>query len=418
MDYLDIDLELTEQDLDLKAAAHRFAKEVIRPAAKELDAMSAEEAVADGSPLHDFLKQAYQLGYHTILLPDWVGGMGLTPKQTCIVMEELAWGSFGLAIHLIVASFPALGAVYTNNDELIEEFTKPYVNCKDGSIRGCWGITEPDHGTDVIPTPEKWFSSPDMKPNLRSHRDGDDYILNGQKSSWVSGGTVATHSWLHFGIDPAQGFAGSGCAIIPLDLPGITKGRPLEKLGQRDLNQGEIFFDDVRIPAKYVVVEPDFYAPIVDMFLTLANLMMSMCATGLARAAFEEAFNYSHERVVGLKPMKDHYYTKVRMFELFRRVEVCRAVTRRATELNFAVTPGFLEYSIVGKTTTTELALQNAHDAVQLFGGNGIAKEYLPEKLFRDARMALIEDGNNEMLMADGGNLIYEHYPRQRSEVS
>ena len=91
MDYLDIDLDLTEQDLDLKAAAHRFAKEVIRPVAKELDAMSAEEAVADGSPLFDFLKQAYQLGYHTILLPEWVGGMGLTPKQTCIVMEELAW---------------------------------------------------------------------------------------------------------------------------------------------------------------------------------------------------------------------------------------------------------------------------------------------------------------------------------------
>ena len=417
MDYLDIDLELTEQDLDLKAAAHRFAKEVIRPAAKELDAMSAEEAVAEGSPLHDFLKQAYQLGYHTILLPEWVGGMGLTPKQTCIVMEELGWGSFGLAAHLIVASFPALGAIYTNNDALIEEFTKPYVACKDGSIRGCWGITESDHGTDVIPTPEKWFSSPEMKPNLRSRRDGDDYILNGQKSSWVSGGTVATHSWLHFGIDPSQGFAGSGCAIIPLDLPGITKGKPLEKLGQRDLNQGEIFFDDVRIPAKYVVVDPDFYAPIVEMFLTLANLCMSMWSTGLARAAYEEAFKYSHERVVGLKPMKDHYYTKIRMFELFRRVEVCRAVTRRATELNFSVTPGFLEYSIVGKTTTTELALQNANDAVQLFGGNGIAKEYLPEKLFRDARMALIEDGNNEMLMADGGNLIYEFYPRQRDDI-
>ncbi len=64
------------------------------------------------------------------------------------------------------------------------------------------------------------------------------------------------------------------------------------------------------------------------------------------------------------------------------------------------------------------MALQNAHDAVQLFGGNGIAREYLPEKLFRDARMALIEDGNNEMLAADGGNLIYEEYPRQQSEIS
>ena len=417
MDYLDIDLDLTEEDLALKEAAHRFAKEVIRPVTKEMDAMSAEEAVADGSPYYDFMKQAYQLGYHTILLPEWVGGMGLTPKQTCIVMEELGWGSFGLAMGLIVASFPALGAVYTNEDDLIEEFTKPYVNCKDGSLRGCWGATEPDHGTDVIPTPEKWFSSPDMKPNVRSRRDGDDYILNGQKSSWVSFGTVATHSWLNFGIDPSRGFAGSGSAIVPLDLPGITKGKPLEKLGQRDLNQGELFFDDVRIPAKYVVVQPDFYGPILDMFITTANLLMSMCATGLARAAFEEAFTYSQERVVGLKLLKDHYYTKIRMYELFRRVEVCRALTRRATELNFSVTPGFPEYSIVAKTTTTDYCLKNAHDAVQLFGGNGIAKEYLPEKLYRDARMTLIEDGQNEMLAVNGGHVIYENYPRQRSEV-
>jgi len=417
MEYFDIDLDLTDEDLALQEASHRFAKEVMRPVAKELDAMSAEEYVADGSPFWDFMKQAYQLGYHTILLPEWVGGMGLTPKQQCIVLEEIGWGSFGLGVQLGVASFAALGAVYTNNDTLIEEFAKPFCECKDGSLRSCWGISEPDHGTDTIPTPEKWFSSPDMKPNLRSRKDGDDYILNGQKSSWVSGGTVATHSWLHFGIDPSQGFAGSGCALVPLDLPGVSKGKPLEKLGQRDLNQGEIFFDDVRIPSKYVVVEPDFYAPMVDMFLTMANLLMSLWSTGLARAAFDEALAYSHERVVGLKPLKDHYFTKMRMFEMFRRVEVCRAITRRAVDLNFSIVPGFLEYSIVAKTTTTEMALQNAHDCIQLFGGNGIAKEYLPEKLYRDARMTLIEDGNNEMLAVDGGHLIYETYPRQRSDI-
>jgi len=417
MDYFDIDIELTEKDLALKEAAHRFAKEVMRPVAKELDAMSAEDYIADSSPFNDFMKEAYKLGYHTLILPDWVGGMGLSPKQTCIVLEEMGWGSFGLGVELIVASFGALGAIYSNNDDLIEEFTKPFVECKDGSIRACWGGTEPDHGTDVIPTPEAWYSSPDMKPNVRSRRDGDDYIINGQKSSWVSGGTVASHVLLHFGIDPSQGFAGSGVAIVPLDLPGITKGKPLEKLGQRDLNQGELFFDDVRIPSKWIIGEPEYYTPFMELFLTNANLWMSMWATGLARAAFEEAFTYSKERTVGLKPLKDHFYTKIRMFEMFRRVEVCRAITRRASELNFTVTPGFLEYSCVAKTTTTEYCLKNAHDAVQLFGGNGIAREYLPEKLFRDARMSLIEDGNNEMLAADGGHKLYESYPVQRSEA-
>ena len=417
MDYLDIDLELTDADLELKSATHRFAKEVMRPVAKELDAMSPEEYIADGSPFWDFMKEAYKLGYHTILLPDWIGGMGLSPKQQCIVLEELGWGSFGLGVQLAVASFGALGALYTNNDELIDEFAKPFADCKDGSIRACWLGTEPDHGTDIIPTPESWYRSPKMKGNCRAKKDGSDWIINGQKSSWVSGGSVATHVWGHIQVDQSQGFAGCICAVFPLDLPGVTFGKPLDKLGQRDLIQGEIFFDNVRIPERYVIVEPDFYTEIFELFLTNANLWMSMWATGLARAAYEEAFKYSHERVVGLKPLKDHFFTKIRMFELFRRVEVCRAITRRAAELNFTVTPGFMEYSVVAKTTATEMALENAHDCVQLFGGNGIAKEYLPEKLYRDARMALIEDGTNEMLRADGGWKLYESYPRQRSEI-
>jgi acyl-CoA dehydrogenase len=417
MDYLDIDLDLTDDDLALKEAVHKFAKEVIRPVAKELDAMSAEDYVADDSPYHDYMKQLYQLGYHKIFLPESVGGMGLSSKQQCIVVEELGWGSFGLTIQLVVGSFVALGPILVNNNELIEEFTKPYVECKDGSIRACWLGTEPDHGTDVIPTPEPWYRSPEMKANCRARKEGDEWVINGQKASWITGGTLASHAWGHIQADPSQGYAGCICAIIPLDLPGVTRGKPLEKLGQRDLNQGELFFDDVRIPSKYVVVQPEMYPQTFEGFLTTANLYMSMCATGLARAAYEEAFAYSQERVVGLKPLKDHFYTKIRMFEMFRRVEVCRAITRRATELNFNITPGFMEYSIVAKTTSTQLCLENANDAIQLLGGNGIAKEYLPEKLYRDARMSLIEDGLNEMLAADGGHKIYETYPRQRPDA-
>ena len=228
MDYLDIDLELTDADLELKSATHRFAKEVMRPVAKELDAMSPEEYIAEGSPFWDFMKEAYQLGYHTILLPDWIGGMGLTPKQQCIVLEELGWGSFGLGVQLAVASFGALGALYTNNDDLIDEFAKPFADCKDGSIRACWLGTEPDHGTDIIPTPEAWYRSPEMKANCRAKKDGDDWVINGQKSSWVSGGSVATHVWGHIQVDQSQGFAGCICAVFPLDLPGVTFGKPLD----------------------------------------------------------------------------------------------------------------------------------------------------------------------------------------------
>jgi alkylation response protein AidB-like acyl-CoA dehydrogenase len=417
MDYFDVNLDLSDEDLALKAAAHKFAKEVMRPAAKELDQMTPEEAIAENSPLWSFLRQAYELGYHKMLLPDHVGGLALNPLQTNIVMEELGWGSFGLACQLAVSSFVALGAMYSNDEELIEQFTIPFCECTDGSIRGCWGGTEPDRGSDLLAMGEPIYYDPKVRCNCMAKREGDEWVINGQKAAWVSGGTISTHCMLHVQTDPSKGMAGFGVCLVPMDLPGVSKGKPLDKMGQRDLNQGELFFDDVRIPAKNMFVDPDFHEGIMEMLLTNANVWMSSWATGLARAAFEEAFSYCKERVQGGRLLMEHYSIKQRVFGMFARVETSRAIARAAANLNFNISPGFPEYSMTAKTTATENCLQNAHDAIQLLGGNGLTKEYLAEKLYRDARASLIEDGNNEILARHGGHKLFEYYPRNRDDI-
>ncbi len=119
--------------------------------------------------------------------------------------------------------------------------------------------------------------------------------------------------------------------------------------------------------------------------LALANAWMATWATGLARAAYEEALTYCKERVQGGRPLAEHYSIKQRIFEMFARVETCRALSRAAINLNMNIAPGFPEYSMAAKITATQLCLDNASDAIQLLGGNGLSKEYLPEKLFRDA---------------------------------
>jgi alkylation response protein AidB-like acyl-CoA dehydrogenase len=417
MDYFDINLDLTDEDLALREAAHKFAKEVMRPVAKELDQMTHEEVVAEGSPLWDFLKKAYELGYHNVLMPDHVGGMGLSPLQIHIVYEELGWGSFGLSVLLAVACFPAFAAVLSGDDELIEEFAVPFCECTDGSIRGCWAITEPDHGSDQLALGEACFSSPDLRCSTQAKLDGDHYVISGQKSAWVSGGTISTVALLHPQIDRSKGIAGSGVCIVPLDLPGVTKGKPLDKIGQRDLNQGEIYFDEVRIPKSYMIAEPDFYAEIFETILSFPNICMSIWSTGIARAAFEEAFSYCRERVQGGRPLMEHYNIKQRIFRMFSRVETCRAVSRAAANLNLNLSPPITEYSLVAKTTATQMCFENAHDAIQLLGANGLTKEYLTEKLFRDARATLIEDGNNETLDRHGGHILFESYPKSRDEI-
>jgi alkylation response protein AidB-like acyl-CoA dehydrogenase len=136
----------------------------------------------------------------------------------------------------------------------------------------------------------------------------------------------------------------------------------------------------------------------LDRTLALANAAMGAIFTGVARAAWEAALAYCRERVQGGKPICEHQLVQKRLFDMFRRVEACRALSRAAMVYNHATLPPAIEYSIAAKTFCTEGALEVASSAVQLLGGNGLAREYPTEKLFRDARASLIEDGCNDIL--------------------
>ena len=413
MDYFDLNLELSKEDISIKMAAREFARKVMRPISIELDKMPAEEAFANGSPFWEFMKKAYELDFHKILIPEYYGGEGLSPLQTHLVYEEFGWASFGLAVELYVTAMPFVLMVMNGDENLIDTFVRPFCECRDASMTGCWAITEPEHGSDHVAPAEEFFSTEVCKGNVQARIDGDEWVINGQKSSWVSGATVATHAVLHAQIDPSKGFAGNGVFIVPLDRKGISKGKPLEKIGQRDLNQGELFFDNVRIPKEWIMVDPDFYIPMFDIILSYPNMCMATWATGLARAAYEECLTYTKQRVQGGTLLKNHYSMKQRIFKQFARTESNRMISREVMDANFNISPPHVEYAIVAKTTCCENAYQNAHDAIQIWGGNGLTKEYIVEKLFRDARATLIEDGNNECLEAHGGHVVYETYPRR-----
>jgi alkylation response protein AidB-like acyl-CoA dehydrogenase len=275
---------------------------------------------------------------------------------------------------------------------------RPFV--EDGQARfiGCWAITEPDHGSDTLMAGTPEFHDPRIKGNLFARRDGDDYVLRGQKSAWVSNGTIATHALTFLSLDPTQGMAGGGVAVVPLALPGITRGKPLDKMGQRALNQGEIFFDDVRLPARYMLTDASLYEMTLDLTLAFANAAMGAIFTGVARAAYEAALAYTTERVQGAKRLCEHQLVQKRLVDMFTRVEACRQLSRAAMVYNLATVPPATEYSIASKTFCTEAALEVTSSALQLFGGNGLSREYPIEKLFRDARASLIEDGSNDIL--------------------
>jgi alkylation response protein AidB-like acyl-CoA dehydrogenase len=389
---------------------HRFGVEVLRPAAAELDPLPPEEVMAPHSTLWEVFRKAYELGLHTSGLPESLGGVNVSPLARHIHAEEMGWASADFAISLGVAPFPFNFAAMGGNPRLMEEIVRPFAEDKTGKYIGCWAITEPRHGSDSLLVGDEQFFRPDTAFDLYAREEGDEWVLNGQKSAWVSNGTIATHALAFLGVDRERGSSGSAVVIIPLDLPGVTKGKPLDKLGQRALNQGEIFFDEVRIPRDYMLVPTQAYPFTIESVLAGANAGMGAIFTGVARAAFEEALNYTRGRVQGGKPICEHQAVQLKLMDMFIRVEAARQLSRSAMVYNSQTMPPALQYSVASKVFCTQAAFTVSSDAVQLHGGMGLAKGMLVEKLFRDARASLIEDGTNEVLSLGAARRVIDSY--------
>ena len=396
MAMVDIEAGETDEDRAVRETCHRFAAGVLRPAGRALDRLpDPAQVIAKDSVLWDVVRQ-----YHALGLAQLAAAPDLDPlaraRLQCIVNEELSWGDVGLAITCGLSQFHVPWVQQSASDELKERFLSP-----DRITIACWALTEPDHGSDTVAFTEPQFSDPSLRAGCVARQDGSDYVIRGQKAAWVSAGSIADVAILFCTLDPSQGFKGGAIFVVPTDLPGFRRSRPLDKLGQRTLNQGEIFFDDVRVPASYRVVGPDIYALALEMMLAHANAAMGQLFVGVARAALDLAVDYAKQRVQGGKTIFEHQSVRARLFRMFSRVEAARALARRVAYFT-ATSPPQVQYSIASKVFCTQTAFDVASEAVQIFGGNGLSREYPVEKLLRDARASMIEDGCNELLSLVG----------------
>ena len=394
--------ELSETSRMVQESVHRFAEEVMRPVGIKLDRMTPEEAIAPGSPYWEVRRQFNELGFGVDML------LSLEPaeraKTMSILFEELGWGDAGLAISFGAGLLPALMSVVLGN-----AFCRELA--PDEKL-GCWAITEPDHGSDMLDAnrmifhPQGTYGRPNCVATLR----GDDVIINGQKSAWVSNGVIADVCILYCAADTGEGpdTRRGVVAIVPMDAKGVTRGKPLDKMGQRALNQGEIFFDNVRLSRSHLLAGPDQYLDAVYAIHTFANAIMGTVFTGCARSAYELALDYAHERRAGGVPIIRHQSVAWRLFHMFRKVEAARALTHRVVHYNFASPQPSLHAAMTAKVTATQTSFEVASDALQIFCGNGLTREYPIEKIMRDARASLIEDGCNEILAIKGGYYLID----------
>ena len=454
MGYLDFDARMGRRLNALQETARAFGREVVRPAGIALDRLpDPADVVAENSVLWDVIRGFRERGLHRLMLPAAFGGtVGRLPSLATVLMaEQLGYADGGLAISLLVSGMPFSFAVVSPHAE-IRNWAREYAADTRGEIIGCWAITEPDHGSDWIMGVSRAGSDPRLAPGLTAVKKGGEYILNGWKAAWVSNGTIATHALLHVGLDESLGIHGSGIALCPLDLPGISRGTPLNKVGQRALNQGEIIFDEVRLPAKYMLIHiPGVFGanPFGHAFLGAANSTMAVTFAGLAQAVLDEtlAFARTHERD-GMT-LAERQDVRIRLFRMFARVESTRLFARKVANHFLSMSSGPLpslasqfkgtywaagkalhaylnayekkefvrnmaarfnkpdkphkltewgKYGVAAKITATETAFDVAGEALKVFGEAALAPEYPVEKMLRDARASMIEDGVNDTL--------------------
>ncbi len=399
---------LSEEEAAIQGVVHQFAKNVLRPIGQELDKMSAEEVCAPGSPYWTAMGEAAKLGLDPDLLAQFEPAVA--NRLESIIGEEMGWGDAGLAVSLTVNSFPLEMAKSVGNQELIDLST--------GKI-GCWMITHPDKGTDVgaFDMKREWVKGQQgNKGSMLARVGADEIVINGQCSAWVSNGAVAQVALCYLSADYGDGYFDADgrpngvTAIVPLDLPGVSRGKPLEKIGQRALPQGEVYFDNVKIPKRFAVALQDEYYGNVASAWSFAGTHMGQVFTGVARSAFEMALHYCNERKQGGQRLVDHQLTRYRLGDMMRRVELCRAVARRSLAYARQTPSGHPWATASAKVTVTEEAEKVVAEAFRLFGGNGTTLEYPIEKLVRDVRSALIEDGENYMLTTRLGFLCQQLY--------
>ncbi|MBR0834226.1 acyl-CoA/acyl-ACP dehydrogenase [Bradyrhizobium manausense] len=397
------DAGFSEEERTIQQGVHRFAAQVMRPLGRELDRMPSENAYAPNSPFWDFHRELQKLG----IGPGIEAGVEAraAARLESLVVAELGWGDVGLAVSAGAGEMPIRAAFASGQKELIDMCA--------GKL-GCWAATQPDRGSDglLLYSQERFPGSKGNVGNLYAKFIGEEIVINGQSSAWVSNGTVAQVALLDIAADYGDGFHDEegntfGCnVIVPLDIRGVSRGKPLEKIGKRPLPQGEIYFDNVRVPRRFAVATRDDYPSKHAMAWAHAGTAMSHIATGLARAAYELALSYVNQRVQGGALLADLQLTQYRVGAMGARVEAIKAMARHVAEYTKISPQPHPYFTASGKAYCNSEMFTVVNEALQLFGGVGLTAAYPIEKLLRDARSMQIEDGENHLLFMHYGFLM------------
>ncbi len=352
----------------------RFLARDVKPVAQRLE--------HDDTYPAEIVERMKELGLFGAVIPQEYGGLGLRPSTYAKIIERIAkvWMSVSGIInsHLIMAYIVAKTGTEAQKRHFLPKFAT-------GEIRGGLALTEPDCGTDL------------QAIRTFAQKDGDSYVINGTKT-WISNGIHGTCFALLVKTDRNIQPRHKGMSMFLAEKgEGFKVSRKLEKIGYKGIDSAELIFDNYHVPADRLIGGEEGKGMVSAISgLELGRLNVAARGVGVAAAALDEAVRYSQQRHTFGKPIHEHQAIAIKLADMVTRVTAARLLTESAAA---AVDRGErCDFEVgMAKLFATEAAVENALEAMRIHGGYGYSKEFIVERLYRDAPLLVIGEGTNEI---------------------
>lgn len=363
---------ISDEAKDLLRDIHEFCEQNVVEQAKEYDKTGEFPA--------EMYEAAKEMGLNALEIPEEYGGPGLSRVDVAALFEEMAVADAGFATTISASGLGTKPVLIAGNEDQKARVCDILVN---GGF-GAFGLTEPGAGSD--PGAGKTVAV----------KDGDDYILNGQKCFITNGGIADFYCITALTDKEAPGTHGMSIFLVEKDTPGLSHGVEEDKMGIRLSNTTDVILEDVRVPKENLLGGEGKGFAIAMKTLDQARAWMGVVSTGLAQRAMNEAIAYTKERKQFGRPVLKFQAMQFKIADMAIKIEASRQMNAYALTLMDQGVP-FSREAAIAKCFASDTAMECTTEAVQMFGGYGYIRDYPVEKLMRDAKIFQIFEGTNEI---------------------
>jgi butyryl-CoA dehydrogenase len=368
-----MDIELTEEQRQVRDLCREFAEKELRPNARRWDREHHFPAEA--------VKKLAEMGLMAVAIPGEWGGAGMDSVSYAVAMEEISRGCAGTGVIMSVNNSLYCDPVMKfGTDSQKAEWLSPFAR---GEKLGCFALTEPMSGSDAA------------EMRTVAVRKGDGYVLSGAKN-FITNGPQADAVLVFAMTDRPKGHKGITAFLVPADAKGFTRGKPDEKVGIRASGTCSIFLEDVAVPARNRLGQEGEGFKVAMATLDGGRIGIAAQALGIARAAFEEARDYAKERKAFGQPIAGFQAIQFMLADMATEIDAARLLIWRAASLKDQGVR-FSAEAAMAKLYASEMAERVTSRAIQIHGGYGYTQDFDVERHWRDSRITEIYEGTSEI---------------------